>query len=997
MNVQDETNSPVFFVPFVLARAKASILVGVLWCLALLSVIVIGVLHTARLDLLVEKNYGDRIQAHYLALAGIEKAKALLYQNARDRSRSGKNHSGELYDAAQQFRDVPFGRGKFRIFRRGREDEGGGIIYGISDEESRLNVNQASTNELAKLQGMTPDVAAAIIDWRDEDNEVTPGGAEAEYYSSLQPPYLPRNGPLQTVRELLMVRGISSELLFGKDADQNGLLGAAEDDRENSSTADQGGVLEDAGWSGVVTVDSSVKNLNAAGQSRVYVQSADEKALTAVKGITSDIAQAIIAYRNQNQLDNLGKLLDVTAAQNGNRPGQNNNQGPKVISEDLFRDIADDVTADSGQDLPGLVNINTASLAVLICLPGIDRELAQATHFVPAIQRLLPQHRLAVQGAGHDAGHLQAGCSARHCAIGNVSHHQRGKNHFHGRAAANSGDRPRRIGRHRNIVLPGGLMKGFDFMKSPCLCVEIGQSSLKVLNGDSGLDLVLDRMENGGLTDPCQERVRNELGGFLKRQSWQPRMVAFCAIGARGVSLRRLTLPAAGGDELQRLLRLQIESEFPLPPDELAWGYARVDAREPSGNTAARQELLVAAVKKEAVEGYSDLLAGCGISPVFTLAALARNYVCPQPSGSHAILDIGPNHSELAVFEQGCLASVRTFPWGETNITQSIQEKLGIGPEDAEKLKLNPDHESSAPGECGQMIQDALGAALDSLGAMIKGNWNTQKLYLSGKGVRQKDLPARLARSLGAGVECVRLETPPGEGRSAAILGLKRACENDGSNELLTIQVKETKHSVAPAWPAPWRWAALAVVLAIGALSLPYAEALLMKPRLAARLAEVKGNKGRLAVIDREFNFLQYLKKNQAPYLDAIYLLANAAPGGTRIDSLSMNQRGELSLRGSMRTSEQVGEFRAKLIDSGFFSSVVVEEQSPTPDRQKVNIRITGEWKPAVAREALSIGPSLEPEKSKTGAKGTNSSAAPDAKSGTSPTPKTSSNKEKKE
>lgn len=81
---------------------QGSVLVGLLWCLALLSVVVIGVLHTARMDLLVTKNYGDRIQAHYLALAGIEKAKALLYQDARERSRSGRHHSGALYDAPEQ-------------------------------------------------------------------------------------------------------------------------------------------------------------------------------------------------------------------------------------------------------------------------------------------------------------------------------------------------------------------------------------------------------------------------------------------------------------------------------------------------------------------------------------------------------------------------------------------------------------------------------------------------------------------------------------------------------------------------------------------------------------------------------------------------------------------------------------------------------------------------------------------------------------------------------
>ena len=80
-------------------RNRASVLVGLLWCLALLSVLVIGVLHTARLDLQVAKNYGDVIQARYLALAGIETAKALLYHDAIERKRGAKNHTGALYDA----------------------------------------------------------------------------------------------------------------------------------------------------------------------------------------------------------------------------------------------------------------------------------------------------------------------------------------------------------------------------------------------------------------------------------------------------------------------------------------------------------------------------------------------------------------------------------------------------------------------------------------------------------------------------------------------------------------------------------------------------------------------------------------------------------------------------------------------------------------------------------------------------------------------------------
>ncbi len=248
---------------------------------------------------MVAKNYGDRIEA-LPALAGVEKAKALLYQNAHERSHSDKNHSGELYNDPGQFRDVNFGRGQFRVFHRGRQDEGGGIIYGISDEESRLNVNSADSNTLTHIQGITSDVVAAILDWRDRDNNVTPGGAESAYYLALQPPYQARNGPILTVRELLMVRGISQDLLFGQDTHQNGFLTTTPDNESDNEHADSRASDVDAGWASILTVDSSVKNVNAGGQDRVNVQNADEGGtLAGVQGITQPIAHAIVQYRGQ--------------------------------------------------------------------------------------------------------------------------------------------------------------------------------------------------------------------------------------------------------------------------------------------------------------------------------------------------------------------------------------------------------------------------------------------------------------------------------------------------------------------------------------------------------------------------------------------------------------------------------------------------------------------------------------------------------------------------
>jgi general secretion pathway protein K len=394
---------------------SGSVLIGVLWCFALLSVIVITLLHTVSIDLRVAKNFEDSIQAHYLALAGIEKAKALIYHEAALRRTSAKSHSGELYDDPRDFKSQPLGRGEFQILRSPGENENARLIYGISDEESRLNVNTASADELKKLYGMKPGTAAAILDWRDQDNNVSPGGAEVDYYASLPQPYLPRNGPFETIRELLMVSGMDREALLGEDANQNGLLDPEEDDGEEWPPSDNHDGTLDSGWSGLLTVNSITENVNAAGENRVNVQTADEAALTRITGITTEIAKAIIAYRGQNKLENLADLLEVAAAdprpqnpsaqaqgspnrQAGNvpnsgpdqtsgnptqQPGGGGNQplqfnGPKLISTELLIQIADDVTTSSDSSQSGLVNINTAPARVLACLQGITDELAQA-------------------------------------------------------------------------------------------------------------------------------------------------------------------------------------------------------------------------------------------------------------------------------------------------------------------------------------------------------------------------------------------------------------------------------------------------------------------------------------------------------------------------------------------------------------------------------------------------------------------------------------------
>jgi Tfp pilus assembly PilM family ATPase len=512
-------------------------------------------------------------------------------------------------------------------------------------------------------------------------------------------------------------------------------------------------------------------------------------------------------------------------------------------------------------------------------------------------------------------------------------------------------------------------------MHSECVYLEIGQGSLKALRGEAGLELPLERLPSGRLSEPCKKKLTVGLQSFLKKEVWQPRLRAVCAIGARGVSLRRLTLPASSKENLRRLLLLQIESEFPLPPDALAWGYRQLhNGSAPSGTAQSgpvgsngKQGFLVVAVKKEVVEEYGEILSGCGVVPVFTLGGMARSSLRPESYRSCAQLDVGRYYSELMSFDEGVPTAVRIVSWGGENITEAISAALGISRDEAEKLKLSWAQDSLPDAGTRARVQAAVETALDSLPAVLNGHAISQTIYLTGRSARIKELPAELARRLGAGVRCESLEPPVSEGRSAAVLGLKTAAENGHECPPLAIQLTPANGTAGFVRRVPVKWAAIALALVLASLALPYAEALLLKSRLSRKLAAVQADKARLATIDRELDFLRYLKENQPPYLDALFLLAKAAPQGAKLDSLSMNRRGDLSLRGSMKDSQQVVGFRSKLIESGFFANVAVEEQTPTPDRQKLTVRISAQWKPASARGSLAVGPTAEEiEKAKT-------------------------------
>lgn len=164
---------------------------------------------------------------------------------------------------------------------------------------------------LMGLPGMTEEIADAILDWIDEDEEPREFGAESDYYSQLPNPYRALNEPLQSVEQLLLVRGVTPQMLFGLDQNRNGSLEASELNggvlasvpgaMMNANTANaQGDAAPSLGWAQYLTLYSREKNQDLQGNPRVFVNAEDLTQLQADLSTAlgnEDWATFIIAYR----------------------------------------------------------------------------------------------------------------------------------------------------------------------------------------------------------------------------------------------------------------------------------------------------------------------------------------------------------------------------------------------------------------------------------------------------------------------------------------------------------------------------------------------------------------------------------------------------------------------------------------------------------------------------------------------------------------------------
>jgi general secretion pathway protein K len=187
---------------------------GIALIVVMLSVFVLSVLagafaYSMKVETKLAINSNNQADLEWIGRSGVEYARWILgqakcpYDSLNQKWAGGPGSAcetnGPLADVS--LTDFHIGDGVFTLK--------------ITDLERKINVNtadEATLNQVLRIVGADANDCGAIVDsildWVDRDDNTRVNGAESDYYQGLTPPYVAKNGPIDDISELLLIKGI---------------------------------------------------------------------------------------------------------------------------------------------------------------------------------------------------------------------------------------------------------------------------------------------------------------------------------------------------------------------------------------------------------------------------------------------------------------------------------------------------------------------------------------------------------------------------------------------------------------------------------------------------------------------------------------------------------------------------------------------------------------------------------------------------------------------
>ncbi len=188
-------------------KQQGVILIAVLWIISISLVFISVLAKNTRLSATIVMHQQQSLDdwSRMLSLINLVKMEVLVRHKKNSAFGQVKKDSKEEDKIKTYF----YGN-KFELSFPGYED----MVVRIYDLSGKMNISNMNKSRFKKLlnhQGVEEKLVDGLLDawqdWIDKDDLKRLNGAEKEYYRKQNPPYAPRNGPLQSVNELALIKG----------------------------------------------------------------------------------------------------------------------------------------------------------------------------------------------------------------------------------------------------------------------------------------------------------------------------------------------------------------------------------------------------------------------------------------------------------------------------------------------------------------------------------------------------------------------------------------------------------------------------------------------------------------------------------------------------------------------------------------------------------------------------------------------------------------------
>lgn len=200
---------------------KGIALLMVIWIMTIMIVIVMAFSLTVRTNAFSTLAYKEAVARDFICEAGVQHAiMELFYRSSKvGRATTAAVTEEDYWDIDGTVYTEKIGDNEYNVR--------------ITDESGKIDINKADEillrGLLVNLEIKEEDaetIADCIRDWRDPNSGDLHRlhGAGDEYYMSLPRPYKTKKADYDSLEELLLVKGVTSELLYGIEGKRKGLI-----------------------------------------------------------------------------------------------------------------------------------------------------------------------------------------------------------------------------------------------------------------------------------------------------------------------------------------------------------------------------------------------------------------------------------------------------------------------------------------------------------------------------------------------------------------------------------------------------------------------------------------------------------------------------------------------------------------------------------------------------------------------------------------------------